>query len=416
MTPKIDLVYFNAGGGHRAAALALRAAIERQGWPWHVRLVNLAEVLDPTARFRRVTGFAPEDFYNFRLARGWTLGLAQELRVLQAAIRAAHGSLVRSLARHWATSEPDLVVSLIPNFNRALCDSLALARPGVPFATVLTDLADLPNETFPFWIEPGQPQHLVCPTGEAVRQARAAGFGGDNIWRASGVLLRQAFHDARSGGPPDKQGARAALGLAPERPTAVVMYGGYGSMAMRGIARALPELQLILMCGRNARLAQRLRARPAAAAARLVVEFTEDVPRYMRAADIFIGKPGPGCLSEALHLGLPVITFGNAWTMPQERFNVRWVREHGYGLAVRSLRELPAAVSALRAAWPQFTARVAAFDNRASFDVPRVLAGLLAQSRSGARDAPALSLPARLGAQRLGAGNAIATPMEKETP
>ena len=63
--------------------------------------------------------------------------------------------------------------------------------------------------------------------------------------------------------------------------------------------------------------------------------------------DFFIGKPGPGCLSEAVHMGLPVITFQNAWTMPQERFNTRWVREQGLGLVVPALSALPAAVQTL---------------------------------------------------------------------
>jgi UDP-N-acetylglucosamine:LPS N-acetylglucosamine transferase len=75
------------------------------------------------------------------------------------------------------------------------------------------------------------------------------------------------------------------------------------------IARTLPQLQLILMCGRHARLAQQLRALPGPGGRRLVVEFTEDVPAYMGAADFFIGKPGPGCLSEALQLGLPIVTW-----------------------------------------------------------------------------------------------------------
>ena len=50
MTKTIDLVYFNAGGGHRAAALALQEVIALQRRPWTVRLVNLAEVLDAKGR------------------------------------------------------------------------------------------------------------------------------------------------------------------------------------------------------------------------------------------------------------------------------------------------------------------------------------------------------------------------------
>ena len=62
MTPKtVDLIYFNAGGGHRAAALALETAIAQQGHPWQVRRINLMEVLDPAGRFKKVTGMAPED-------------------------------------------------------------------------------------------------------------------------------------------------------------------------------------------------------------------------------------------------------------------------------------------------------------------------------------------------------------------
>src|SRR5690606_10874009 len=132
----VDLVYFDAGGGHRASALALEAAIHRQGLPWTVRLVNLRAVLDPKRRFRRLTGIEPEDVYNKRLASGWTLGLGQELKLLQAMIRWAHPALVRTLQRHWCATEPDMVVSLIPNFNRALCASVASALPGVPFVTV----------------------------------------------------------------------------------------------------------------------------------------------------------------------------------------------------------------------------------------------------------------------------------------
>jgi hypothetical protein len=178
VTKTIDLVYFNAGGGHRAAALALRDVIESQQRPWRVRMVNLVAVLDPGGRFQKVAGFAPEDFYNKRLARGWTLGLAQELKLLQGMIRLGHASLVRALRQHWLATEPDLVVSLVPNFNRALYQSVVGTLPGVPYVTVLTDMADHPPH---FWIEPGQDQHLVCGSARAVAQARAAGYGNAQI-------------------------------------------------------------------------------------------------------------------------------------------------------------------------------------------------------------------------------------------
>jgi len=154
----IDLVYFNAGGGHRAAAAALETALHESVPPWSVRLVNLFEVLDPKDVFGKTTGLKPEQYYNARLARGWTFGLGQELKILQALIRLSHKSLVSVLQRHWQRTLPDLVVSLVPNFNRAMYQALKAARPNVPFVTVLTDFADSPPH---FWIEPRQAQHLI---------------------------------------------------------------------------------------------------------------------------------------------------------------------------------------------------------------------------------------------------------------
>ena len=98
--------------------------------------------------------------------------------------------------------------------------------------------------------------------------------------------------------------------------------------------------------------------------------------QYLRLADFFIGKPGPGSLSEAVHCGLPVIVTRNAWTMPQERYNTDWVREQGVGLVLNSFAGVRAAVAELRAQLPQFIARVRRMDNRALFELPQILAGI----------------------------------------
>lgn len=394
MTPQsthaVDLVYIDAGGGHRASALALQAAILRAGLPWDVRLVNLREVLDPSDGFRRFTGIDPEDLYNQRIKRGWTAGLAQELRLLQAMIRWSHASLVRRLHSHWAATRPDMVVSMIPNFNRALRAGLALACPGAPYVTVLTDLADHPPN---FWIEGGLDQHVVCGSARAVQQARDAGCAPSRIHATSGMILRHGFHetpgdDAEGDDESDgeragrRSAAREAAGLDPHRTTGIVLFGGQGSKAMLDIARRLPDVQLILACGHNAKLAQALRALPAqagrASAKRLVLGFTPELAQPMRLADFFIGKPGPGSVSEAVQMRLPVIVACNRWTLPQERYNAQWVRAHGVGIVMPGFAKVRDAVEALVADLPAYRAATRRMRNRAAFELPEILRKVLA--------------------------------------
>jgi len=366
----IDLVYFNAGGGHRSAAIALESVIRESRLGWQVRLVNLFEVLDPRDVFGKTTGMKPEQYYNARLARGWTLGLAQELKLLQALIRLGHRSLTAQLTRHWQKTKPDLVVSLVPNFNRAMYQALSAARPRVPYVTILTDFADSPPH---FWIEPLQAQHLICGTEKAVAQARAAGYDEARIHRTSGMIIRPDFYQASS---IDRRVEMRKLQLDPDLPTGIVMFGGHGSAAMRRIARRLDDIQLILICGHNDELADRLRAMRASAP-RAVVGFTAQIRRFMQLADFFIGKPGPGSLSEAIQQGLPVIVVRNAWTMPQERYNADWVLQHHAGLVLDSFQSIRDAVSRLTAQLDDYRASVRRIENRAVFEIPQILEAIV---------------------------------------
>jgi UDP-N-acetylglucosamine:LPS N-acetylglucosamine transferase len=366
----LDLVYFNAGGGHRAAAMALDTAIREQGRPWRVRLVNLFEVLDPRDVFRKTTGMKPEQYYNARLARGWTLGLAQELKVLQALIRLSHKSLTAQLCAHWLKTQPDMVVSLVPNFNRAMFQALALARPRAPYVTVMTDFADLPPH---FWIEPHQAQHWICGTERAVAQALTAGCPAAGVHAVSGMIINPDFYRDLA---VDREAERRKLGLDPNRPTGMVMFGGHGSRVMRRIAKRLKDVQLIFICGHNGALAEQLRRTPAEAP-RVILGFTSQMRHFMQLCDFFIGKPGPGSISEAVHQGLPVVVVRNAWTMPQERYNAEWVQEHHAGMVLESFKALPGAVQHIIDHLSEYRASVRAIQNRAVFEIPELLESIL---------------------------------------
>jgi UDP-N-acetylglucosamine:LPS N-acetylglucosamine transferase len=380
----VDLIYFNAGGGHRAAALALQQAM--QGGHWQVRLINLVEILDPKGVFFKTLGLQPEDFYNKMLASGMTLGMSQELKLLQKAIRLSHKAMVRKMHAHWLASQPDMVVSVIPNFNRALCESLKLARPQTPYVTVITDMADYPPN---FWIEPDQAQHVVCGTAHAVQQALQAGCAPERVHRSSGMILSPRFYDVA---PIDRVAERRKHGFDAHRAVGLVMFGGYGAGVMKRIAASLSDTPLILICGRNAVLAEALRAMPSRAV-HVVVEFTNEMAYWMQLADFFIGKPGPASLSEAVHMGLPVIITRNVWTMPQERWNTEWVRSHGLGVVHRSFRSVHLAVQDIVSQLPTWQSKVRQVRNRAIFEVPQLLAHIANRTHDVTNAAPKMPEP-----------------------
>ncbi len=367
---KIDFLYFDAGGGHRAAATALKAVLEQQNRPWEVRLVHVQEVLHSLDVFRKVTGIPLEDIYNLMLAKGWTLGSAQGLRFMQMVVRMNHRPTFKQLAQHWKDTQPDLVVSVVPNFNRVLFESLRSACPRVPYVTILTDLADYPPH---FWVEPNQDQHFICGTTKAVEQVRAQGYSQDRIQQTSGMILRPMFYEPVT---VDRDAERRRLGLDPAKPVGLVLFGGQGSKAMLEIAERLSGTQLILICGKNEKLAAQLRKLPSRAT-HVVEGFTTEIPKYMHLADFFIGKPGPGSISEAVAMGLPVIVERNAWTLPQERYNADWVREQGIGTVVSNFRDISTAVDELLRNLPRFQAAAKSIHNRAIFEIPGMLERIL---------------------------------------
>jgi len=169
-----------------------------------------------------------------------------------------------------------------------------------------------------------------------------------------------------------------------------VLFGGHGSQVMLDIAERLDssplDLQLIFICGRNDKLVNALRARKSRLPC-FVEGFTTKVNYYMQLADFFIGKPGPGSLSEALAMHLPVIVECNAWTLPQERYNAVWVLEKQVGEVLRSFKNIQQAVARLiePATLARYRANAAALENRAVFEIPDIFEAIFERSQTGSR-------------------------------
>src|SRR5262245_7447350 len=104
VSPKqIEFIFFDAGGGHRAAATALQSVIEQQGYPWSAQLMNFQTVLDPIDLFRKYLGIRLQDVYNLILKKGWTLGSPQGVRIMHWLIQKHHRKQVAMLKDYWKT-------------------------------------------------------------------------------------------------------------------------------------------------------------------------------------------------------------------------------------------------------------------------------------------------------------------------
>jgi len=372
---KIAIIYIDSGGGHHGAANALTEVIRQQNRPWDVQIVNIQDLLDSIDFIRKSTGIPFQDVYNIMLRHGWTLGTAQLIPLMHLVIRMFHRQQVHVLERHWSHSRPDLVVSLIPHYNRALKEALEHAWPGTPYVTILTDLADYPPH---FWIE-RQDQFVICGSDRAMAQARQLGIPPSRIFQTSGMILSPKFYAPVH---VDRAEERRRLGLDPALPTGLVLFGGEGSMEMLRIAKALnvpnAGIQLILLCGRHEKLASELRSLPRHIPMH-VEGFTRDIPYFMELADFFIGKPGPGSISEALAKHLPVIVQRNAWTLAHERFNADWVEENGFGVVVKGFDEIGDAVSRLLDPlnYDRLRKRVETVSNSAVYEIPQLLERIL---------------------------------------
>lgn len=370
---KICFAIYDMGGGHRSTANALKAVIEQRNLPWQIEIVEVFKDVFKTN--------LPQYLYNnWVLKKKWARAINDPFSVplFKLQIRLRDRGWRNNLQQYWREQQPDLVVSLMPLINRVLCKSLRLELPGTPFVTAITDFADCPPH---FWIEP-QEQFLICPSERAVKQAQAFGYRDQRIFQTSGVVIHPRFNEPIAGERLERQ----SLGLKPDLPTGLVIFGAQGSEKMLEIAdrleRSSLDLQLIFICGRNEKLATELRNRPSRYP-KYVEGFTKQIPHYMHLSDFFISKPGSVGISEAIALNLPAITeCNNTMTLFQERATAQWLARNGFGMVVDNFRDIDQAVAKLiePKTLSRYRANVEAYHNRAGFEVVEILERILEHS------------------------------------
>lgn len=270
------------GRGHDSVAEACRAALAGVGLA--PRVLDCMALLGGTGSkvatgvFRKMISFPSvyDGFHFSHLRTGSRLPLAMEA--------AAARRLVRSVREEVAaTGERPLVVSVFPTGVSATA-LLAAEDPSIVSVAFCTDAC-----AHRMWVADGTDLYIVCSPLAATTVRR---YAADAALAVVPPPVRPQFFHA-----PDKAAARAALGIAPDAPTVLLMSGGWGLGPLAETAEALARAgyTVLAVAGMNARLHGRLCE--VAGRLRGVVPFamTERIPELMAAADAVVTSPGQTC-------------------------------------------------------------------------------------------------------------------------
>ena len=328
---RVLLAYSDTGGGHRAAASAIRDALTAIS-----RSVQ-ATMVDPYAMsdrwpFDRLAAAYPRvvDNASWLWRSGFRLtNTTQCTATLQAIAWPALRPTFRAIKR---AESPDVIVCT----HSLLTTPLRHVFPGTPLVVVVTDLVSGHKSWYNH-----RADLLVAPTAAARASAVACGVDDARI-EVLGLPVAPGF--ART---PHDAALQVTLGWSGHQPTVLMVGGGdgVGPLEVNALAIDASDLpcDLAIVCGRNAALAARLRARSWRRTVH-VYDFVANLDAMMRAATVLVTKAGPGTICEAFAAGCPIVLTS---AIPgQETGNVRLVCAGGAGMWAPSAERVCRALAA----------------------------------------------------------------------
>jgi UDP-N-acetylglucosamine:LPS N-acetylglucosamine transferase len=327
--PKILIISSDTGGGHRSAAAAIVAGLQKffDGESYAVRVVRAVEESHHLAeKLVRLYNWILRNRQHWMKYYYWFIN-----RIRPDTHEFFHKRCVGYVAELFERWCPHIVVSVHPLtqhiFGRVLKELKLADR--IPLVSVVTD----PCYGFwKGWACDAVSLYLVA-SEEARRQLIDYGVAPERI-KISGMPVHPKFAYP---GEEAAQAARSALGLDPEKFTVFVNAGWVGGgnipQIFRELVRGELDVQAIFLAGKNEDL--RAAAESIALDAPFpikVIGYSDEIEQLMSAANVMISKLGGLTTFEALACRVPIIADVITDPMPQEAGTARLIAQRGAGV------------------------------------------------------------------------------------
>lgn len=234
--------------------------------------------------------------------------------------------------------QPNLILSVHPNFNGSILNILEENQINIPVATLIADLISIS----PLWSDP-RVASIISPTEEAKNKCIEFGVSEAKI-KVLGFPVRSRFND-------NDKNHEEVISLNEDKPLeCLLMSGGEGVGNLKKIAKILLEnfnCNVKIIAGRNLALKKRLE-KSLVEKYRQRVEiygFMENIQDLMLASDIAFTRGSPNVMMEAVSCNLPLVIVG---ALPgQEEGNLEYAKKYNLGVVCDDLKDIKNIISDL---------------------------------------------------------------------
>jgi processive 1,2-diacylglycerol beta-glucosyltransferase len=330
----MNILIFTAstGGGHKRAAAAIEAKIRK------ISPETTVNVVDAMKKIGKVYDKTVCDGYHFMATKipkvyGISYKMIDRETPIYKTVMHFNSMMAKKLLATIDEYNPDLIIICHPFITTMVSKLREHGKIQVKAIALITDY-----DSHRTYIAPNMDAYVLAEPSMADKLVEKYNVDPEKIYPL-GIPIFDSFTADF-----DKNEICKREGLAPEKPTVLLMAGSFGVTSVlefyKNLALKSKDMQFIVITGKNQKLYEHLEVLIAELGTQSntkLLYFVDNVEDYMHISDVIVTKPGGLTVTESLACGLPLAIYSafpgqeldNATYLTEEKAAILLDKKHG---------------------------------------------------------------------------------------